>query len=175
MEVMGQNEPYSFRVVFGFTDSTFFKDVGTDTKARDFTQTCKDKLGVTVELKNVFTNSIFYGKKNRFVAWTGNDTDEPIIKGLDGLSDSNPKWVRKWFKRIVIEIVKHPETRLESIPLLIKEAFTATFLLLYSYLFLLMHPLKLTVLRDNHVKEISLTLELRPGLSKYQDVNVKRC
>ena len=48
---------------------TFFKDVGTDTKARDFTQTCKDKLGVTVELKNVFTNSIFYGKKNRFVAW----------------------------------------------------------------------------------------------------------
>ena len=75
MESMGQNEPYNFKVVFGFTDSTFFRDVGTDIKVQDFTQTCKDKLGITVELKNVFTNSIFYGKKNRFVAWTGNDTD----------------------------------------------------------------------------------------------------
>jgi len=29
MEAMGQNEPYNFQIVFGFTDSTFFK-VGTE-------------------------------------------------------------------------------------------------------------------------------------------------
>ena len=71
MESMGQNEPYNFKIAFGFTDSTFFKDAGTDVKVQDFIQSYKDKLGVIVELKNVFINSIFYGKKNRFVAWTG--------------------------------------------------------------------------------------------------------
>ncbi len=77
-------------------------------------------------LKRVFIKSIFYGKKNRFVAWTGNEEEynEPIIKALDGFSDSNPLWVQRWFKRIVIEIIKHPEKRFESIPILIKEAFT---------------------------------------------------
>ena len=90
---------------------------------QDFIQNCKDKLGVTVELKTVFTNSIFYLKKNRYVAWTGNQKDEPIIKGLDGLSDSNPLWVRKWFKKIVVEMVKNPETRFEVIPKIIREAY----------------------------------------------------
>jgi DNA polymerase, archaea type len=55
-------------------------------------------------------------------AWTGNEKDDPIIKGLDGLSDSNPLWVRKWFKKIVLELVKRPGTRFEVIPKMIKEA-----------------------------------------------------
>jgi hypothetical protein len=53
--------------------------------------------------------------QNRFVAWTGSENDEPITKGLDGLSDSNPFWAQKWFKKIIIEIIKHLETRFESI------------------------------------------------------------
>jgi DNA polymerase, archaea type len=121
MESLAQNEPYNFKVAFGFTDSTFFSGA-TDTKVQDFIQSCKDKLGVIVELKNVFLNSIFYLKKNRYVAWTGNEKDEPIIKGLDGLNDSNPLWVRRWFKKIVVEIVKHPEIRFQVIPKMIQEA-----------------------------------------------------
>ncbi len=123
MELLAQNKPFNFKVIFGFTDSTFFNAGADITKVRDFIQVCKDKLGVIVEIKSVFINSIFYSKKNRYVAWTGNEKDEPIIKGLDGLSDSNPLWVRKWFKKIVIEIVKHPETRFDVIPEMIKEAF----------------------------------------------------
>jgi DNA polymerase, archaea type len=122
MELLAQNEPFNFKVVFGFTDSTFF-NAETDIKVQGFIQRCKDELGVTVELKTVFVNSIFYLKKNRYVAWTGNEKDEPVIKGLDGLSDSNPLWVRKWFKKIVVEIVKHPETRFEVIPKMIQEAY----------------------------------------------------
>ena len=95
MESMAQNEPYNFKVVFGFTDSTFFNAGADIEKVQYFIQTCKDKLGVIVGLKTVFINSIFYPKKNRYVAWTGNEKDKPIIKGLDGLSDSNPLWVRK--------------------------------------------------------------------------------
>ncbi|MGA9154603.1 MAG: DNA polymerase domain-containing protein [Candidatus Nitrosopolaris sp.] len=123
MESLAQNEPYNFKVVFGFTDSTFFNAAADITRVRDFIQVCEDKLGVIVELKSVFINSIFYPKKNRYVAWTGNEKDDPIIKGLDGLSDSNPLWVRKWFKKIAVEMVKHPETRFEVIPQMIKEAF----------------------------------------------------
>ena len=122
MELLAQNKPFNFKVVFGFTDSTFFNG-GTDTKVHDFIQSCKDKLGVIVELKTVFINSIFYPKKNRYVAWTGIEKDEPIIKGLDGLSESNPLWVRKWFKKIVVEKVKHPETRFEVVPKMIQEAY----------------------------------------------------
>ncbi|MFY9871019.1 MAG: DNA polymerase domain-containing protein, partial [Candidatus Nitrosopolaris sp.] len=58
MELLAQNEPYNFKVVFGFTDSTFF-NAGTDIeKVQDFSLACKDKLGVTVEIKTIFTNSI---------------------------------------------------------------------------------------------------------------------
>jgi DNA polymerase, archaea type len=123
MEQMGCSDPFNFQIVFGFTDSTFFANA-TEQKVEQFIHDCKDKIGVTVELKNIFTNSIFYGKKNRFVAWTGKNSekDELIIKGLDGLSDSNPLWVRNWFREIVTEIVKHPETRFESIPKMIEEA-----------------------------------------------------
>jgi DNA polymerase, archaea type len=123
MESLAENEPYKFKVVFGFTDSTFFNARTEIEKVQDFIQTCKDKLGVTVELKTVFTNSIFYPKKNRYAAWTGNEDDEPVIKGLDGLKDSNPLWVRRWFKKIVVEIIKHPETRFQVIPKMIQEAY----------------------------------------------------
>jgi DNA polymerase elongation subunit (family B) len=122
MEKKGQNESYNFKVVFGFTDSTFFKDA-TDDLVHEFIKDCKDNLGIIVELKNVFVNSIFYGKKNRFVAWTGFEKDEPIMKGLDGLADSNPMWVRRWFKNILIEIIRHLGTRYEMIPKMMKEAF----------------------------------------------------
>ena len=102
MESLAQNEPYKFKIVFGFTDSTFF-NAESDLRVQDFIQKCKDRLGVTVELKTVFVNSIFYLKKNRYVAWTGNEKEEPVIKGLEGLSDSNPSWVRKWFKKILLK------------------------------------------------------------------------
>jgi hypothetical protein len=46
-----------------------------------------------------------------------------VIKHPDGLSTSNPLWVQKWFKRIVVQIVKHPQTRFEVVPTMLKEAF----------------------------------------------------
>jgi hypothetical protein len=58
------------------------------------------------------------------VGWTGHEADEPILKGLDGLSNSNPLWIQKWFKKILTKIVKHPGTRFEVIPQMLKEAFS---------------------------------------------------
>jgi DNA polymerase elongation subunit (family B) len=124
MESKGQREPYNFKIVFGFTDSTFFTNIRDEQHVQNFIKDCKDSLSFTVELKNIFVNSIFYGKKNRFVGWTGLEKDEPIIKGLDGQSTSNSLWVQKWFKHIVIEIVKHPEKRFETIPRMLMKAFS---------------------------------------------------
>jgi DNA adenine methylase Dam len=151
MESLAQNKPFNFKVVFGFTDSTFF-NAGTETKVQEFIQVCKDELGVIVELKSVFTNSIFYPKKNRYVAWTGNKKDEPIIKGLDGLSDSNPLWVRRWFKKIVVELVTHPETRFQVIPKLIQEAFD-----------------ELDSVHINPVEELKFTQRLKLHPYEYED------
>jgi DNA polymerase, archaea type len=66
MTTLAKSEPYNFDVVFGFTDSVFFKDVGgiDDKKVGDFIQDCQTKFEVTPEKKNVFMNSILYGKKN---------------------------------------------------------------------------------------------------------------
>lgn len=124
MEAKGQNGPYNFKTVHGFTDSTFFTNIRDEQKVQNFIKDCKDNLGCTVEQKNIFVNSIFYGKKNRFVGWTGLEKDEPVIKGLDGLSNSNPLWVQKWFRRIAIEIIKHPERRFETVPQMLMQAFS---------------------------------------------------
>jgi DNA polymerase, archaea type len=124
LEAKGQNEPYNFKIVFGFTDSTFFTNILDEQWVQNFIKDCKDSLGCTVEQKNIFVNSMFYGKKNRFVGWTGLEKDEPVIKGLDGLSDSNPLWVQNWFKRIATEIIKHPERRFETVPQILMKAFS---------------------------------------------------
>ncbi len=125
----------NFETVFGFTDSTFVRDldrsdddgrqVNSDAKVEGFIKACKDELDVVVELKTVFLNSIFYGKgkMNRLVGWTGLENDKPVIKGLEGLSDSYPPWIQRWFRKIVTELVKHPDTRFEVIPRMIREAY----------------------------------------------------
>ncbi len=114
---------FNLDIVFGFTDSVFVKSNETvvlEEKQDDlklihtFINKCNQDLAITVELKNIFINSIFYGKKNRFVAWNGLD-DEPILKGLEGLADSNPRWVRKWFRKILFAIIKEPEMRRDYI------------------------------------------------------------
>ena len=127
MELMAKSEPFNFDIVFGFTDSIFVRmnetgNRNSEDKIKEFSSKCKEEFGITVEVKNIFQNSIFYGKKNRLVGWTGNDNEEHIIKGLDGLADSNPLWIRKWFNRIITEIIKKPTTRFETIPKLLEEA-----------------------------------------------------
>jgi DNA polymerase, archaea type len=123
MESIGQADPFNFKIVYGFTDSTFFIDVPSDEKAQEFILHCKEKLGVTVELKNIFLNSICYGKKNKFVGWSGKKEDKLVIKGLNGLSESDPLWVKDCFNKVLNQIVRHPETRFEIIPIMLKEAF----------------------------------------------------
>jgi DNA polymerase elongation subunit (family B) len=126
MEIMAQQNPFNFEIVFGFTDSIFVRVDSTNSSKedliREFIERCKKELGMTVEIKNFFTNSIFYGEKNRLVGWSGKENDEPLIKGLDGLAYSDPLWVRKWVFKIISEIIKKPQSRFETVPKLLNEA-----------------------------------------------------
>ena len=123
MELMAKQAPFNFDIIFGFTDSIFVKVKGgnSEDKIKYFIVACKEEFGITVEIKNVFQNTIVYGKKNRFVGWTGKESKVPTMKGLDGLADSNPLWERKWFYKIVDAIIKRPDTRYQTIPKLLKE------------------------------------------------------
>jgi DNA polymerase, archaea type len=122
---------FDLDIVFGFTDSVFVKlsNLGGEQQddlklVQSFIDECNKRFAITVELKNTLVNSIFYGKKNRYVAWSGfEDQDDPIIRGLDGLADSNPLWVRKWFRKVLTEIIKNPEMRFQNVSRVLEESF----------------------------------------------------
>jgi DNA polymerase I len=130
MEIIAKKEPFNFDIIFGFTDSIFVrvKDNNNNNKENSedliqrFIAKCKKEFGITVEIKNVFVNSIVYGKKNRFVGWSGKENEEPIIKGLDGLAKSVPLWIINSYNKILYEIIKRPSTRFEAVPTLLHEA-----------------------------------------------------
>ncbi len=122
MKILGHSAQFNFTIMCRFTDSVFFEG-GTDERMQGIIQICNGKFYDIIELKNIFIDSIFYDKKNKYVAWIGNERDEPMIKGLYCLSGSNALWVRRWFKKIIIEVVKHPETRFKVIPKMIQEAY----------------------------------------------------
>jgi DNA polymerase I len=107
---LGSN--YGFQTVFGFTDSIFVRhnnhhnvstvafslagSVGkTELNINQYLDDCHNKLGVKIDRKNRFMFTIIFDKKNRYIAWTGNYTDRPVLKNLDGMSRKYPKWIKK--------------------------------------------------------------------------------
>jgi DNA polymerase elongation subunit (family B) len=51
---------------------------------------CQHELRVRLEHKNRFMFTIIFDKKNRYVAWTGNIADRPILKNLSTFSVEGP-------------------------------------------------------------------------------------
>jgi DNA polymerase elongation subunit (family B) len=89
-------ECYAFQTVFGFTDSIFIRhgtadniSITTDSSKQHIAQflvDCQHQLNVKIEHKNRFMFTIIFDKKNRYISWTGNYDDRPILKNLDGVS-----------------------------------------------------------------------------------------
>ncbi|MGC2685486.1 MAG: DNA polymerase domain-containing protein, partial [Candidatus Nitrosopolaris sp.] len=113
-------EKYGLETVFGFTDSIFIKNASLDTIERLILE-CKEKYHVTLEHKNRFINTIIFDKKNRFVAWTGDPADKPILKNLDGMSGRYPKWIKQNIAKIATYIITSDDH--DAIGSLIKQAF----------------------------------------------------
>ena len=122
-------EYYGFQTVFGFTDSIFIRHAtANNTTSRDsskqrivhFLEDCQHKLNVKIEHKNRFLFSIIFDKKNRYIAWTGNLEDRPILKNLDGMSRKYPTWIKQQIDKIATHLIM--KSTVDVIPV-IKQAF----------------------------------------------------
>jgi hypothetical protein len=104
-------EHYVFQTVFGFTDSIFIRhgavaNITTTDSSKQyidkFLEDCQHQLKVKVDHKDRFLFTIIFDKKNRYIAWTCNSTDRPILKNLDGMSRKYPAWIKHQIEKISI-------------------------------------------------------------------------
>jgi DNA polymerase elongation subunit (family B) len=131
MEKMGF-ERYGFQTVFGFTDSIFVRhDTSSSTNIitesskqciSQFLGDCQNQLNVKIEHKNRFLFAIIFDKKNRYIAWTGNSEDRPILKNLDGKSRKYPTWIKQQIENIATHLITKSNVTDDVIPV-IKQAF----------------------------------------------------
>jgi DNA polymerase, archaea type len=145
MEQLGF-EKYGFQTVFGFTDSIFVKHnnhmliphgpnanmmlvsndcdnskkYDYDKNIRHYLDDCQCRLRVRLEHKKRFMFTIIFNKKNRYIAWTGNSADRPILKNLDGMNRRYPKWIKYQIGRVATQLVTKPY---DDVLPLIKQAF----------------------------------------------------
>jgi hypothetical protein len=129
MEKMGF-EHYGFQTVFGFTDSIFIKHAAADNTTitdsskqyiAQFLEDCQHQLNVKLEHKNRFLFTIIFDKKNRYIAWTGNSEDRPILKNLDGMSRRYPTWIKQQIEKIATYLITN--SNVDDIISVIKQAF----------------------------------------------------
>ena len=122
-------ECYGFQTVFGFTDSIFIRhgqadNITTTISSKQhfaqFLEDCQHQLNVKIEHKNRFLFTIIFDKKNRYIAWTGNSTDRPILKNLDGMSRKYPAWIKQQIEKIATHLITKPY---DNVMLIIREAF----------------------------------------------------
>jgi DNA polymerase elongation subunit (family B) len=135
MEKMGF-EHYGFQTVFGFTDSISIRHgdasafaTADNTTTRDvsnqnitqFLKDCQHQLNIKLEHKNRFLFTIIFDKKNRYIAWTGNSEDRPILKNLDGKSRKYPRWIKQQIEKIATHLIT--KSNVDDVIPFIKQAF----------------------------------------------------
>ena len=91
-----------------------------DRNIAQFLKDCHHQLNVKIEHKNRFLFTIIFDKKNRYIAWTGNSADKPILKNLDGTSRKYPTWIKKQIEKIARHLIT--KSHVDVIPL-IKQGF----------------------------------------------------
>ena len=61
-------------------------------------------MNIKLEHKNRFMFTIIFDKKNRYIAWTGDPADRPILN-LDGMSRKYPTWIKKQIEKIATHLI----------------------------------------------------------------------
>jgi DNA polymerase elongation subunit (family B) len=123
-------ENYSFQTIYGFTDSIFIRHsivdntIITDSSKEhvtNFLEDCQHQINVKIEHKNRFLFTIIFDKKNRYIAWTGNSEDRPILKNLDGMSRKYPTWIKQQIEKIATHLIT--KSNVNDVISIIKQAF----------------------------------------------------
>ena len=85
-----------------------------------FLEDCQHQLNIKLEHKNRFMFTIIFDKKNRYIAWTGDSADRPILN-LDGMSRKYPTWIKKQIEKIATHLIT--KSNVADIIPIIKQAF----------------------------------------------------
>jgi hypothetical protein len=57
-------------------------------------------INIKLEHKTRFLFTIIFDKKNRYIAWTGDLQDRPILKNLGGMSRKYPACIKQQIEKI---------------------------------------------------------------------------
>jgi hypothetical protein len=74
-----------------------------------------------LEHKNRFLFTIISDKKNRYIAWTGNLEDRPVLKNIDGMSRKYPTWIKQQIEKVATYLIT--KSNVDDIIPVIKQAF----------------------------------------------------
>jgi DNA polymerase elongation subunit (family B) len=88
---------------------------------RTLLEDCQHKLNIKLEYKNRFLFTIIFDKKNRYIAWTGNSEDRPILKNLDGMSRKYPIWIKQQIEKIATPLIT--KSNVDDVISVVKRAF----------------------------------------------------
>jgi hypothetical protein len=126
---------FGFPSLFGVTDSMLIRhatgssaavaNTTTHTSSKQhisqFLGDCQHQLNIKIEHKNNFLFTIIFDKKNRYIAWTGNSEDRPILKNLDGMSRKYPIWIKQQIEKIATPLIT--KSNVDDVISVVKRAF----------------------------------------------------
>ncbi len=87
-----------FTVLYGDTDSLFVNNIKDNEDIRKFIDTCKRKLNVEVSHEKTLRKLILVGKKH-YVGFPNDHTKEPIIKGMEGINQTDRSLSKPYLER----------------------------------------------------------------------------
>jgi DNA polymerase family B len=113
---------YRFNIYHTWSSYQYYNKRFFQTIIAQFLEDCQHQLNVKLEQKNRFLFTIIFDKKNRYIAWTGNPTDRPILKNLDGMSRKYPTWIKKQIEKVATHLITKSNDVDDVIPIM-KQAF----------------------------------------------------
>jgi hypothetical protein len=88
-----------------------------------FLEGCQHQFILNIEHKNRNLFTIIFDKKNRYIAWTGNPEDRPILKNLDGMSRKYRTWIKQQIEKIATHLITRSNDVDDVLIPIIKQAF----------------------------------------------------
>jgi DNA polymerase, archaea type len=96
-------EVYDFDIIYGDTDSIFVTSVKKQNDIMKFIAECSILLDVDVEVSDIYKNFLIT-KKKHYIGISQDKSDEPVIKGMEGIKSDRPPWINRIIKEFADDI-----------------------------------------------------------------------
>lgn len=109
-------EVYGFHVIYGDTDSIFITGIRKETDINKFLAECSIVLeDVDIEISKTYSKFLSV-KKKHYIGISQAATEEPDIKGIEGIKSDRPLWINQLQKEFVDDLRqdKDPTIKLQE-------------------------------------------------------------